>query len=353
MSTQHATSTRGSNRARAGRGFTLVELIVTVMVGAIVAGATTAAMSSFLRGRSRAQAHFEAYRRADIAVDRIAGDVVNTVRDRDLIATTLLITDGKSGFLDADSILLFARSMRPTRVGTGEPEGEEAEVQYKLFPAEDGHSSALWRRSDPVPDEASNAGGVAAMVVDRITSLSIRSMDQTNWYDDWDTDASGYPHAVMIQVTATSDDQKVTAVARRVVALDRTPMPGTVTDITAAATTAPAATTPTTTPAATPAAAPAAPPAAPQNGAGGRGPGGGGRGPGGGGGGGRGPGGGGNNGGGRGPGGGGGGGGGSGGGRGTGGGGGPGVGGNNGGGGGGGNNDGGGGGVGGGRGGGG
>ncbi|MEK6702600.1 MAG: type II secretion system protein GspJ, partial [Planctomycetota bacterium] len=303
MNTTRLTSRRAPSRP----GFTLVELIVTVMVGAIVAGAATAAMSTFLRGRSRAQSHFEANRRADIAVDRIATDVANTVRDRDLIATTLLVTDAKSGALDADSILIFARSMRPTRVGTDEPEGEEAEVQYKLFPSPDGRSSSLWRRSDPVPDEASDAGGVAALVVEGVTSLSIRSMDQANWYDDWDTDASGYPHAVMIQVTATSDDQKTTAIARRVIALDRTPLPGTVTDVTTApATTTPAATTPTT-PA--PAAAPAAPAGGPiirnqpqpggGGGAGGRGGGGGGgRGPGGRGGGG-GPGGGGNNGGGR------------------------------------------------------
>jgi hypothetical protein len=55
--------------------------------------------------------------------------------------------------------------------------------------------------------------------------VRIQAFDGTTWFDDWDTDSDGYPHAVRVTVTARSDDGSVTRVSRRTIAVDRVPLP--------------------------------------------------------------------------------------------------------------------------------
>lgn len=230
------------------RAFTLVELIVALLVGVIVAGATTASLTQFSKAKARASARQEAFGRAQAAAARIAEDARQLVRDHDLTFALVRVADGREGSLDRDSLLLLVRSLRPVRGMSGVPEGAESEVQYKVLPdSSPARRPGLWRRADAPPDKNELAGGVAQLVVPSITALLIQASDGTSWFDSWDSDRDGYPHALRVTVTATADDGVTTAVARRLIAIDRTPLPPPTTD--ASATTgsaqAPAA-TPTT-----------------------------------------------------------------------------------------------------------
>lgn len=233
------------------RAFTLVELIVAVLVGALIAGATTTALSSLARGQARSSARHEAYSRAEAAASRIALDVSNLARVRDLASTRFVITNAQSGPADADSVVLVTHGVEAVRGYDDSPEGGEREVQFKLFPREDSASGqTLWRREQPIPDEYADAGGVAAKIAEGIESLSIKAADASAWSEAWSADESGLPHTVSIQVTAISDDGTARATSRRVVAIDRIAKPADE----AAETTPTSPTTPTTsTPAATPA----------------------------------------------------------------------------------------------------
>ena len=229
------------------RGFTLVELIVAVVVGAIVAGSTTAAVTGFMRAKSRATARHDAFRRAETAASLIAADLQVAARERDLVAATVYLTEGANGPYAADQLLVYARSLEPVRGLIDQPEGGDREVQYKLFPALDGSAGyVLWRRVQAVPDDFGDAGGVATPMVEGIQSLNLRGMDAQQWYESWDSDLQGYPHAVSVQVTATSEDGQVTATVRRVVALDRTPLPTSAPETTESQTPAEGSTTPAT-----------------------------------------------------------------------------------------------------------
>jgi prepilin-type N-terminal cleavage/methylation domain-containing protein len=211
---------------RVHRGFTLVELIVAVVVGAIVAGSTTAAVTGFMRAKSRAAARYDAFRRAETAASLIAADLMVAARERDLVAATVYVTEGANGPYAADQLLVYARSLEPVRGLPDQPEGGDREIQYKLFPPTDGSAGfVLWRRVQAVPDDFGDAGGVATPMVAGIQSLNLRAMDAQEGYESWDSDSQGYPHAVSVQVTAMSADGQVTATVRRVVALDRTPLP--------------------------------------------------------------------------------------------------------------------------------
>lgn len=234
-----ATSTRPSN-SHQRRAFTIAEIIVALVITGFLALATSIAVSQTVRARDASVARVEAHMRAETAASRIAADVENAVRDPEVIFTRLLIVNRASG-ADMDEILLFTRSLRLVRPRAEQGEGGEYECQYRLQPAAPGAIGgiamsgaqansyqpvySLWRRADPVPDEYPDAGGVAAAIVTGMASLSIRAYNGSSWLDSWDSDRDGYPHAVVITAVATDNSGRYSATARRLVALDRTPIP--------------------------------------------------------------------------------------------------------------------------------
>lgn len=238
-------------------GFTLAELIVAAVIVAFIAATTTAALSQAIRARDSAAAHSSAFARACAAADRIARDLENVTRDHEPLHVRVVVTDGQAGGNPADSLLLFSRTTRrvrpPILAGSNDPpEGAEAEIAYRLEPdsARPGLFT-LWRRADPVPDDVPDGGGVASPVAAGIVSLSIQAADSAAWYDQWDSDYSGYPHLVRVTVVAADDRSRATAAARRTIALDRTPLPVASDDSATSAESEPAASTPaspTTTP---------------------------------------------------------------------------------------------------------
>ena len=216
---------------RARPGFTLVELIVALLVGVILAGATTASLTQFTKAKARAAARQEAVARANAGASRIAEDARQIARDHDLLFTLLRVADAREGEYDRDSLLMWIRSLHPVRGRSDIAEGADAEVQYKVLPdLTPAHRPALWRRADAPPDKNELAGGVAQMVVPGIVGLSIQASDGAGWYESWDADSDGYPHALRVTVTAIADDARTTAIARRVIAIDRTPLPPPATD---------------------------------------------------------------------------------------------------------------------------
>jgi len=202
--------------------FTLVELIVTTVIGVVIAGAVTTSISQFLRARSASASRHEAYSRAESAAARIATDLLNTVRNPDLLYSRISITPGASDA--SDELLVLTKSTRPLRGDEYNPEGDEYESQFRIAPGANGRP-ALWRRLDPGLDLYVDAGGIAAPVVPGVIGLSLEGYDGTEWFDKWDSDTDGLPHAVRVTITALSDDGRTRAVARRLVAIDRVPLP--------------------------------------------------------------------------------------------------------------------------------
>jgi prepilin-type N-terminal cleavage/methylation domain-containing protein len=205
------------------RAFTLVEILVGLVVVALIASATLAAMSGLSQARRRAGARHEAVSAADAAATRLALDVQAIVRDWDLKFCRIAVTDGFEAGRDRDQLLVLTRSMSPQRPLQETPEGGEYEVQARLEPAGDS-GLWLWRRRDAAFDPYQDSGGVAAPIA-RCVALSVEAFDGEVWFDRWDSDADGLPHAIRIKVTGASADGRVEWTARRVAAIDRVPIP--------------------------------------------------------------------------------------------------------------------------------
>lgn len=215
------------------RGFSLVELIVVGIITAGLAGATTMALSQALRARDTSEARYEAFVSADAAARAISRDIANIVRDGDLYYTRFfLVSDGRDGS-ERDEVLVFARSSSRARAGKA-PEGAEYEIQYRIVEPIDREKKKirgeatrheLWKRIDPVPDEFPDGGGVVFPLAENLTSLSIVAFDGNRWLEEWDSDLDGYPHAISVTVRSLSGDGSRTSTARRIIAIDRTPVP--------------------------------------------------------------------------------------------------------------------------------
>ena len=123
-------------RSCPARGFTLAELIVATVMMAILSVGTYMAISQILRARDRSQARADAYSRATAAADLISADAGVALRDADLKNCRIaIVRNGRAG-QGMDGLLLFSHLTRVVRPDSGENEGEEAEVQFRLEPTE-------------------------------------------------------------------------------------------------------------------------------------------------------------------------------------------------------------------------
>jgi len=206
------------------RAFTLVELIVAAVVGAMVASAVAVSAGQLWRTNLAASQRQQASARAEAAASRISLDLLSTARDADLLGARVSILDGGTGPSARDELLILTKSMRPVRDDAGEAEGDLQEAQYRVVGTAGGAGS-LWGRRDPAMDEIVDGGGIAESLVEGIVSISITAYDGEAWFEEWDSDRDGMPHAVRISVEAAGDDGKTRATSRRLVAIDRVPIP--------------------------------------------------------------------------------------------------------------------------------
>lgn len=206
--------------------FTLVELIVATIILGLLAVAVAMVLSQAVRARDRSASRADASTRATLAAGMIAQDAESALRDSELQHAKVALTPGPAGLLRTDALVVFSDLPRPIRPGSGEPEGGESEVQYRLGPGPDpSQPTSLWRRARPVPGDRVGSGGVARPVVDAVLELALQASDGTSWFDTWDSDSDGLPHALRITVTASDNAGQTRATVRRLVAIDRVPIP--------------------------------------------------------------------------------------------------------------------------------
>lgn len=212
------------NRRLTLPAFTVVELLVGLVIGALVLGAASMSISRMVSARTASVARQMAFSRAQAAAGRIALDLQAAARSSDLTFAKVAVTDGGPQPQSRDELLLLMTSHRPLRGIDGLPEGQLFESQYRVAPAPDGMST-LWRRVDTGFDLAVDGGGIATPAFRGVVSLSVQAYDNAAWFEEWDSDSDGLPHAIRVTVIATDDSSRVLATARRLIALDRVPVP--------------------------------------------------------------------------------------------------------------------------------
>jgi uncharacterized membrane protein YgcG len=218
------------------RAFTLIEVMVAGIITVLVLGSVSASVAQLGRAKNSCKRRFDAYQRADVALNALRRDIISVVRSDDLFDTRLLLYSDAvptpAGDMDRDEMLVFNTRLRAVRdLSTFTGEGMEYESQYRI--EEDEYGPALWQRRDTLPDEYLQGGGMAQPTVENIVGLSMEAYDGDQWFDEWDSDYDGLPLAVRITVTASGareDEDPYAedvprAVLRTVVPIDRVLQP--------------------------------------------------------------------------------------------------------------------------------
>lgn len=226
---------RRRNRSAPRRGFTLAELVVAGLIAAIVVGAIGASLSQLARSRTVSRVRLDSHLRTSMALDRIRREVQAAIRSDDLFDSRLLIIDdtvsAPVGDLDRDELLVFNTKVRPVRERTYSGDGQEWETHLRV--EEDDIGSALWMRTDAVPDDVDRGGGMAEPIMSGIIGLKFEAYDGMIWRDEWDSDIDGMPWAIRVTISGTGrpdgedpfEDPRDLLSLSTVVPLDRVPPP--------------------------------------------------------------------------------------------------------------------------------
>ncbi|MFK7961342.1 MAG: type II secretion system protein J [Phycisphaerales bacterium] len=221
---------RHGRRPAGRRAFTLAELILAGVIGAMVVGTIGVSVGQMGRARNISKARLEAFLRADTALAAVRRDVATIIRADDLFYSRLLLVDGGTDEVPSDELLVYSSRLAVSRADNRfESDGQEWEIQYRI--EDDDLGPALWVRRDAVVDEWDLGGGMAEPVVDGIVAMNILAWDGEEWFESWDSDRQGLPWAVRIEVTsvgpsARGDDRDPPqAMLRTTVAIDRVAPP--------------------------------------------------------------------------------------------------------------------------------
>lgn len=207
-----SSTARGCNGARSG-GFTLVELVVTASVVAMVVAGAATFMAQTTAARTTAERDAEVYAEADAAVHAMATALSNALRPR---GDEEILFEGMSSARDgmpADRVRFRMVSAYPVR--PGEPESDVREVDFGLSDGEGGGLAVLERRMDPTLNEPSDEGGVVDRIAEHVTGLEIRYFDGEQWQDEWPEEWNELPMAVRVTLGVASDPAARDAGMRR------------------------------------------------------------------------------------------------------------------------------------------
>lgn len=167
------------NQAHSVKGFTLVELIISAALMAIILGAAYMCMSAGVSGQKLVEGRTEAAQTARAAIAMISADLrAACVLSTNIEFAGLPRTIGEAR---ADNLDFGTLNYRPKRA----QESDFAEVSYYLDEDRNTGWFKLMRRRDPTPDPEPMAGGVIEEIASSLQGLRFEYYDGYDWYDEW------------------------------------------------------------------------------------------------------------------------------------------------------------------------
>ncbi|MDB4943380.1 MAG: ral secretion pathway protein [Labilithrix sp.] len=186
-----STFPRRSARRR-GRGMTLLEVLVSLGVLAMISLLIYGALDSLSRGRKGESLRVDRARQGRDAMDRMQREIASAFlsmhnpANQSLITrqTCFLATNG--GTFDRIDFVSFAHR----RVTADSKESDQAEIGYFVVKDPDHDDKMdLVRREQPNPDYEPKAGGVVNVLAEDVESFDLRFLDPLSgqWIETWDS----------------------------------------------------------------------------------------------------------------------------------------------------------------------
>ena len=183
-------------------GFTLVEIMVASMIGVFVAMVAVGALKAISVSAEMIDNNIESAAEVKFASRKIAADLTNIYRNRNLRNTKLVgtVEETEAGIVSCLTVHTVGR----IKARTGEPEGDVYEVEYYLL--KDEEKSVLMRRLWPNPDEDTEPGGILSVLAEDIDVFEVRYFDGEDWQVEWPEEMESVPELVEVNIATGQPD---------------------------------------------------------------------------------------------------------------------------------------------------
>ena len=196
------------------RGFTLVEVLVTLTIASFVTVVAMSSLKTMSTTSTRIQTHSDRAAELRFAAARLRRDLKNVYRDKEARRQKFVATLEPSG--SGDRLFLTFYCLSRTKARPAEPEGDVCEVEYFLQQTE--RRSALMRRHQPNPhpegqgqgggDRDGERGGILSVIADGIGLFKARFHDGQEWQEHWAQDTQTLPELVEVTLGLAVDPGK-------------------------------------------------------------------------------------------------------------------------------------------------
>jgi type II secretion system protein J len=178
--------TESSRLRRSSGGFTLIELVISASLMAIILAGAYLCLTSGLASQKLIEARGEAVQSGRVAMALISADLrvaCPLSQDIQFVGMNRML-----GEVEADNLDFATHNYAPRRAG----EGDFCEVSYFVNAEPESGKFSLWRRRDPKLDQVPLAGGNREEIVRGLQGLRFEYYDGFEWFDEWgDPDGRG------------------------------------------------------------------------------------------------------------------------------------------------------------------
>lgn len=167
------------SRTRQGRAFTLIELVISSALMALILTAAYACLSAGVAGQKLIEPRTDLFQTARVVLNLITADLrcaCPLPRGAPFLGVRRLLGD-----VSADNLDFATHNYTPQRPGEGD--WCEESVFVEKDPKTGRHT--LWRRRNPTLAPDPMSGGIRQEIATGIAGLRLEYYDGFDWYDSW------------------------------------------------------------------------------------------------------------------------------------------------------------------------
>jgi prepilin-type N-terminal cleavage/methylation domain-containing protein len=164
---------------RRDAGFTLIELVISSALMAIILAAAYAVLSACVSGQKLIEPRLEVVQNARVALGIMTADLRAACplsRDYDLLGVHRMLGD-----IQADSLDFATHNHTPSRPR----QGDYAQESFFVDKDAENGQLCLWRRRNPTLAFDPLSGGTREEIARGVRGLRFEYYDGIDWYDDW------------------------------------------------------------------------------------------------------------------------------------------------------------------------
>ncbi|MBN1845753.1 MAG: hypothetical protein JW810_08730 [Sedimentisphaerales bacterium] len=178
----------------AAGGFTLVELLLATVIGALVIVIALGSLRQVAQGRAKALYISEITAHGRYALDCIRNDLANFYRGSQSDQMRLIGIPGGTEDLPADRLLARITGQPERTNGSTDPAGDIFEIEYGLFKSQNDCPEGLGRRCAAVFDVSQdNEQGRITHTASFVTSLKCEFYNGKSWQRNWSAEQGVCP----------------------------------------------------------------------------------------------------------------------------------------------------------------